>query len=154
MSTLQKFLALKSPFTYISGAITGTSFNERTLFHTAQQQLEAQGRRVFNPLEFDVPYASTNEEMWNHAISRDLHAITHAQCKGICVLDTYARSKGALLEIFTAISIGRPIVLLPHQPTDWTETVIATVREAQTTLWANVERLRYTHHTILPERVP
>jgi hypothetical protein len=134
---------------YISGSITGASPAERMLFHHAEQELSNKGYSSFNPLNHDIPAADTNEDAWIGALTRDIIVILQ-QCRGICVLDTFERSKGALLECFVAVSMNRPIILLGHQSSEWRGKVIGLVRAAQERLWYNVDGSKYPHHTVLP----
>lgn len=139
---------------YLSGAITGATDNELALFREAAAYLSIRGQSVFNPLDHDIPEANTSHDAWTRALARDIGVICSPECRGICVLDTFGRSKGALLEIFTAISLQREIVLLPHQSPGWIEHVELHVRRAQDTLWEHVLRDRYTHHADIEQPKP
>lgn len=136
---------------YISGAITGAPPHERALFAHAAQELQRRGFTVFNPIEHDIPDADTDEDAWTRALCRDIEVIS--QCGGICVLDTFERSKGALLEIFTAVSLKRKIILLTHQAPTWEQKIIGLITVAQERLWYNVDGSRYPHHTNLPRQL-
>jgi len=118
------------------------------MFHHAQQELEQRGLIVFNALEHDIPGADVAEDSWIRALSRDIAVIS--DCDGICVLDSFERSKGALLECFVAISLRRPIILLGHQEVTWRGKVTGIVRAAQERLWSNVDGSKYPHHSDLP----
>jgi hypothetical protein len=132
---------------YVTGSITGASDAELQLFHDAANELRERGFRVFNPLEHDVPEASIAEGQWTYALCRDVGVITH--CYGIAALPTFLWSKGALFEIFTAFSLRKEIVLLRDQGDAWKNMIIKDVQEAQSILWKNVNRPKYTHHTDL-----
>jgi len=138
------------PLVYISGAITGRSQADLELFRHATLWLNANGYMAWNPLEHDMPHADTQEEAWTRALCRDIAVIT--DCAGIAVLETFAQSKGALLECFVAISLRKKIVLLPDQSVGWPDMVKSYVQTAQAILWKHVPRDRFAHHTDLPEQ--
>jgi hypothetical protein len=137
---------------YISGAITSAVDDEMAMFPSAAAWLREQGYDAFSPPEHDIPEASTNYDAWCRALSRDIAIITSDQCVGICVLDSFAKSKGGLLELFVAVSLNRPIVTLPHQPDSWCYHVKERVLEAQAVLWRGIDRSRFAHHTDIPPR--
>jgi uncharacterized protein DUF4406 len=133
---------------YISGAITGATAEEMALFTEAKTDLMGRGFAVFNPPDHDVPDAATSQDRWRAALCRDTAVIS--RCKGIAVLRTFGRSKGALLEVFNAVCLGKEIVLLTNQHDEWRDNILEEMRRVQAELWRNVERSRFTHHTDLP----
>jgi hypothetical protein len=132
---------------YITGSITGASDAELQLFHDAANELRERGYRVFNPPEHDVPDASVKEDAWNYALCRDIAVITH--CYGIATLPTFLWSKGALFEVFVALSLSKEIVLLRDQGDAWKQMIITDMKDVKSLLWKNVDRPKYTHHTDL-----
>ena len=136
------------PLVYISGAITGTNLDERMLFHTTAKWLSAHNDYdTFNPLDMDIPEADTRHTKWQQALARDVTVIASDDCIGICALETFERSKGALFEIFIALTLGRKIILGPGQDELWIAHVTEIIRSSQSVLWMNVDALRYAHHS-------
>lgn len=138
----------KDGLVYVTGSITGATLEEMALFFDASKQLRERNYRVYNPPEHDIPQAAENESMWTHALCRDIRVITH--CVGICVLPTYAWSKGANLEIFTAVSLRKRIILLKDQDVAWEKRILDEVQAVQAILWQNVAREKFLHHTDIP----
>lgn len=131
---------------YISGGITGMTREQIALFPSASEELMLRGYRTFIPSE--VTDADTNQDKWTFALCRDIRVITH--CYGIAVLPTFKTSKGATLEIFTALTLKKELVLLSGQNTSFDAAIRESVHWTQATLWKDVDRERYGHHADIP----
>lgn len=142
---------------YLSGSITGATTNELALFREAAAYFSMRGHVVFNPMDFaaDFPDADSTHDGWTRALARDIAEICRPECRSICVLDTFERSRGSLLEIFTALTLKRSIALLPHQTDRWVTHVQSYVVRAQEALWRDVTHRNYSHHqTLFPTESP
>jgi hypothetical protein len=142
----------KNNLVYVSGSITGASPAELEMFHEADRELRLAGYRVFNPLTLDIPEANTDQDAWTRALCRDIAVIVSPRCMGICVLPTFKRSKGALIECFVAFSMKRELVLLDMQHESWRDQVLMDIRAAQATLWQHVDIAKYPHHSDIAKR--
>lgn len=131
---------------YVSGPITGYPNDNRDAFALATKALREQGHEVFNPLEHDVPDASTSERAWTSALRRDIIAI--AECDGIAVLDGFHHSKGSMLEIHTALALRLKLVCIPGQSADWCELVEREVTPSLKEMWRNMKWEFYQHHAV------
>lgn len=131
---------------YISGAITGATPSEMQMFQTASDEFVLRGFRTFIPSE--IPGAVKDQDKWTFALCRDVRVITH--CYGVVALPTWERSKGALLEIFTALSLRKELVLMRGQDDAFREKVLERIRWTQAALWQSVDRSRFAHHSDIP----
>lgn len=86
---------------YIAGKVTGLLPEPTALkFKQAQEELEAKGFDVINPIELiDNP-----KEDWNVAMNKCLEALEF--CDAIFMLPCYTDSKGAMIEHRTATKLG------------------------------------------------
>ncbi|MFV8364794.1 DUF4406 domain-containing protein [Flavobacterium sp. XS1P27] len=89
---------------YIAGKITGLPAEPTALkFKEAQDELEAKGFDVINPIELiDNP-----KEDWDVAMNKCLEALEF--CDAIYMLPCYTDSKGAMIEHRTATKLGLQI---------------------------------------------
>lgn len=109
---------------YIAGPMTGyPQFNVPAFVHMATR-LRAIGFGVVSPVERDSPavreaaLASPDGklgpgdtiagETWGEILARDV-AIVADEVEGICVLPGWERSRGARLEVFTALLCEKPV---------------------------------------------
>ncbi len=90
---------------YISGPISGREREDyETAFCRAQARLEALGFEVFNPL-----YNGLEPESPTHAhMRRDIEELL--DCDRIYMLRQWAHSKGCMVELMVATSIGLPVM--------------------------------------------
>lgn len=143
-------------YIYVSGAITHATGEERALFEKARLWLENEGYRVFIPPEVrewssDPVLENTTETHtgWSMALNRDISKI--AECTGIAILPTFMKSRGALFEIFTALTLKKTHVLLPDQHPQFRLMASQIVYQVQSLLWSYVPRDLYPHHVNLLE---
>ena len=137
---------------YVSGAITHATKPELRLFNEAGRWLVSQGHDVFIPPEVaDVPTeprltkAKSSRSGWNDALSRDVGKIATV-CTAICVLPTVEKSRGALLEVFIALSLQRKFILLPWQHPSWEQVVRHRIEGAIEYLYRDIPAQFYLHH--------
>lgn len=93
---------------YISGKITGASPEELDLFRMASQRLEQHGEQPIAPIKNGIP---TNglpyDAPWIEHIIKDLRILN--ECDAIIFLPNYQKSKGAMVELYTAQALGKEI---------------------------------------------
>lgn len=88
---------------YISGAVTGDK-DYRLKFDRAEKFLESKGFTVCNPVKGEV---DGNE--WSYYLRKDLRKLLDCDC--LYALSDWTKSKGALLEINVALSLGMEVIL-------------------------------------------
>lgn len=107
---------------YIAGPMSGLpQFNYPKFMEVAKQLREAYPEDTFlNPMELDDPAtvkqalasetgdANDVSATWGDFLSRDVKLIAD-RCDGVICLDDWGRSRGARLEVFTAITKGIPV---------------------------------------------
>lgn len=89
---------------YLAGQMTGLPNYNYPAFIRAEAKLRKAGYDVVNP-------ALLNEagETWEKCLRNDLkHIVT--KCNGMAVLDSWMNSRGARLEVSTAIQLGMLII--------------------------------------------
>ena len=95
---------MKKPRIYISGPISGHDIEERRqTFKKAQLVLEAQGYKVFNPMENGLPPDSTTYEH----MRGDLACLVF--CDAIYMLRRWTHSKGCKVEFDVATACGMDV---------------------------------------------
>lgn len=133
---------------YLAGPMTGYVNSNHDAFEKAALKLRAQGHEVVSPHEHEIP-ADTRDK-WCNALTYD---VGECVCKteGIAVLEGYQHSKGACLEIHTALALNHPVIRIPGQPALWDLEVMAFFRESLQAMWREVAHGVYTHeqHTAL-----
>lgn len=90
---------------YLSGPITGLSENEyKSAFNSAELWLTSLGYDVGNPTSYDpIP-----DGTWEDYMKRDLKLLL--DCDYIFMLEGFSASKGAMIELNLAVSLGiKPI---------------------------------------------
>lgn len=105
---------------YIAGPMTGVKDFNFPLFFETEKKLEELGYEVINPahndgktLEEALANSGSPEKprnSWNYYMRRDLPHVLVVDA--ICVLPDWQKSKGALLEVHVAESLGLPIYVL------------------------------------------
>jgi hypothetical protein len=86
---------------YIAGKVTGLLPEPTALkFKEAQDELEAKGFDVINPIEL----INNPKEDWDVAMKKCLEALEF--CDAIFMLPCYTDSKGAMIEHRTAAKLG------------------------------------------------
>lgn len=86
---------------YIAGKVTGLLPEPTALkFKEAQEELEAKGFDVINPIEL----INNPKEDWDVAMNKCLEALEY--CDAIYMLPCYIDSKGAMIEHRTATKLG------------------------------------------------
>lgn len=89
---------------YISGPITGKENYNTEAFNNAQAILEKEGYSVVNPLKLSLISPC---KKWNDYMRDDIKALM--DCDIVFALDDWEGSKGANIEIETAISLEIPV---------------------------------------------
>jgi hypothetical protein len=130
---------------YLTGPMTGILNDNHPAFIRATHALREHGHDVFSAHEHDIPEASSKKDAWVTALRRDIGII--AAYDGIAVLEHFYTSKGAMLEVHTAIALQLKIVRLPWQTDDWIQYVHDFGMQSVETMWRDIARHRYTHHT-------
>ena len=100
-------LAIQEPSSkiYVAGPMTGFPDYNYPAFHEAAALLRQAGYEVFNPAEIED---LVNPPLLWHEYMR-LGITKMLLCHGIALLDGYENSKGALIEINLAYSLGMEI---------------------------------------------
>ena len=94
----------KKPRIYISGPISGHDMEERRkAFKEIQEHLEAQGYEAINPMENGLP---DEADIHDH-MRRDIELLM--TCDYIYLLKRWTHSKGCMVELEVATSIGLPV---------------------------------------------
>lgn len=85
---------------YISGPMTGLPDNNYPAFHAAAKKLRAMGYDVVNPAENGLPKDTT----WQAHMRADIMAMM--TCNEVVCLPEWSDSRGAIIEVQLAISVG------------------------------------------------
>ncbi len=127
---------------YLAGPMTGYPDSNHPEFHRAAKLLREQGHEVISPAEYELPAETLND--WQVALRYDLG---ESVCKsqGIAVLDGFEKSKGACLELHTALALGCDVVLLPWQRQTWANYVRNFGKMSLDVMWRDVATHRYNH---------
>jgi len=92
---------IETPKIYISGQITGLDINEaRAKFRAVDKALLMQGFAPINPFDLFTPEEEATFT-WEQFMARDL--IYLLECKSIFMMLYFTKSKGARLELATAV---------------------------------------------------
>lgn len=96
---------------YLSGAITGVE-GWQEIFQDAATALRIRGLEVFNPGEHQDPDAPIiGAEAYKHYMALELPEVIAADA--VVVLDGWKDSRGARLEVHTAVVCGIPVLSYP-----------------------------------------
>lgn len=87
---------------YVAGPMTGLPDYNYPEFHAAADLLRKAGYEVFNPAEIED--SANPPKMWHEYMRLGLTKML--LCQGVALLDGYENSKGALIEINLAYSLG------------------------------------------------
>ena len=89
---------------YISGPMTGAPALNEAAFVAAARRLRADGFDVVSPIEIDHPGQTAPGSLpWVDYLRRDLQAML--DCDGIVLLPGWRDSRGARLELLTAVHL-------------------------------------------------
>jgi hypothetical protein len=91
------------PIVYLAGPMTGLPNFNRDAFNSMAQRMRRAGFLVVNPTENGLPANAP----WASHMRRDLHALL--DCQGVALLPGWGSSKGALLEVSVAQSLGMQV---------------------------------------------
>lgn len=89
---------------YASGPMSGYKDKNFPAFMKASIKLRAKGHRVINPAELNI---EEPEPTWERCLRRDIREMM--KCNAIATLPGWKKSRGALLEVHIAKSLGWPI---------------------------------------------
>lgn len=112
---------------YLAGPMTGVPQFNYPLFDKVSAQLRAMGLEIVSPAELDDPETRKqalaspdgklqdgrlNGQTWGDMLARDIKLIADGGIDGIVVLPDWEFSRGARMEVFTAINLGKPVYFL------------------------------------------
>jgi hypothetical protein len=139
---------------YLAGPMSGYDrFNEAN-FKRVAQDYRADGFTVISPVELDegegVDYdAAVTPEQYRTDLLRDLVAILENEVEAVVVLDGWADSKGAALEVHVARHIGLPVFdedgMRVKEPTKYRPPTDETVAETAQRLVGGDRQDQYGH---------
>lgn len=100
---------------YIAGKMTGEPMFGFPRFMAAEAALEAMGHTSFNPARKDLedgfnPELDSPKPLRDYMID-DVPALL--KCDGLCVLEGWEQSRGAVFEVFVALYFGMPVFKFP-----------------------------------------
>ena len=105
---------LGSLIIYISGGMSGIKDLNFPAFYAAQELLESRGHTVVNPAEIGknliIPSGLSKEELYLFYLRADIEAMLVRGCNTIYLLKGWETSRGAWVELKTAISLGFKIL--------------------------------------------
>lgn len=110
------------------------AFNEATI------KLRKVGYEVITPHEHDLAAGSVQD--WQRTLTRDLSQFVCC-VDGIAALPKFYESKGACLEVHTALALGKSIELIPGQTEVWRTRVLEWARVSLAAMWREVDHNRY-----------
>lgn len=105
---------------YIAGPMSGIPKFNYPAFIKAAEQLREKGYEVRNPAEMDSPevqkvamrsrkgIVKTLNETWGDFLSRDVKIVAD-DVDGIVLLKGWQKSRGARLETYVALTVGKPV---------------------------------------------
>lgn len=111
---------------YVAGPMSGLPQFNYPAFDAAAAVLRDSGYTVISPAEMDSPQvraaslASTTgsfadlaetDETWGDFLSRDVKLVAD-RVDGVVLLDNWHRSRGARLEAFVCLNVGKPVYRL------------------------------------------
>ena len=103
------------PRAYIAGPMTGYEDFNFPAFFAAEATIRASGMNVVNPAKMDVVAGDggpgIEPQPHEHYMRRDLPHLW--RCTHIAVLPGWAKSRGARIEVGTALSIGLTVLAYP-----------------------------------------
>ena len=95
---------MKLEYTYLAGAMTGKRHHNYPKFFKYEKKLEHAGHKVINPARLNS--AGDN---WITCLRNDLkHIVT--KCSTIALLDDWHQSRGARLELATALKLEMTVI--------------------------------------------
>lgn len=104
---------------YLAGRMSGIPQLNFPRFMQVAHDLRESGWKLISPVELDSPeekdYALQSDgqdyglRSWGHYLSRDIEIVAD-QVDGVIVIDDWWKSKGARLEVFTALQLKKPLV--------------------------------------------
>lgn len=100
---------------YISGPMTGIKDFNYPAFHAAEQALRAQGFEVENPANNPDPDPKTWENFMRMAVKQV------CECDAVATLPGWWKSKGAMIEVQLAQTLGLEIFSLEQLTEDRAE---------------------------------
>lgn len=107
---------------YLAGPMTGYPEYNSDAFKAAASALREKGYGVVSPHELDAEEDLTFTS-WGEFLARDLQEVLKAD--GVVVLPNWEASKGARLEVDTALRLGKPVLRFPSlEPLTKEETIL------------------------------
>lgn len=88
---------------YVSGPMSGYDDRNRPTFNRVSEQLRRMGHVAVNPVDLDLMDPIEAEDDWHQFLKRDLKYLL--PCDGVVLLDGWQYSRGARLEILTALQL-------------------------------------------------
>ena len=103
---------MKKKKIYLSGPITSLPLEDaRRIFESAEEFVTKLGHTAFNPMKSGLSPEST----WEEHMKKDLAMLL--ECDTICMLPNFRESKGAMLELDVAMTLGMGV--LRYTPAFW-----------------------------------
>lgn len=131
---------------YLAGPMNGYPEKNFPAFHDAAAKLREVGYEVISPAENPIP--DSDLKTWQNALCYD---VGECVCKvdGVAVMPKFYESKGAALEVHTALALGKELVLIPGQDEAWRRRVLEWGRVSLAAMWREVKLSNYdATHTL------
>lgn len=93
---------------YLSGPMSGIKDKNKFMFNKASMALRKMGYTVVSPVELDD--LDVVHRTWNEYMMRDIPYVF--KCDFVVLLPDWFKSRGTLLEIINAATVGKPIFTL------------------------------------------
>jgi nucleoside 2-deoxyribosyltransferase len=125
---------------YLAGPMNGYPEKNFPAFHEAAAKLREIGYEVISPAENPIP--DHDLRTWEMALCYD---VGDCVCKvdGIACLPKFYESKGACLEVHTALALGKSVELIPGQDERWRTRVLEWGRVSLASMWRDVKHGNY-----------
>lgn len=132
---------------YLAGPMNGYPEKNFPMFIEAAAKLREAGFEVISPAENPIP--DHDLKTWQGALTYDIQECV-CPVDGVAVLPGFEQSKGACLEIFVALALGKSVELVPGQPESWRTRVLEWGRMSLASVWRDVNHGNYdeTHQQI------
>lgn len=107
------------PYFYLAGPMSGHPQMNIPAFEKAKADLSSRGYSIVSPVELDDKelYEASMRSgagniddipaTWGELLGRDIEAVAHDNCVGVICLPEWTTSKGARLEVFCALNLGK-----------------------------------------------
>ena len=105
---------------YLAGPMTGIPYHNVPRFKAVAEDLRNKGIDMIVPVEMDgaeweeqaladeTGTGKFGDRTWGDFLSRDVKVVAD-QCDGVVLLEGWKESRGARLEAFVAVNVGKPV---------------------------------------------